>query len=752
MLSSIKRKFNKTPLQNSSTIIRELEGVADDVLLSILTSSYLSEGVFGFEFLANKEYVDTLLITPSFYREDVGKETFRDFSYLKNSMDKLHCYHIVLAKPPFLPLYTKEPFSLLQNLSLLQSGNSEIFMQFLFTKRSDHWQAGLINQYEAYLQGNDYPAVSKMGRRMQRKVLNTLDKISGFNTDRKKVEEIEQKILDSGFRFEIRLAVYSANVDKFEEELEEILKEKDFFNELALLKNKNKKEFLKLVLERKYSEMSAEQMISEAELISLVGGEVMANDNKPSTILEAQERIKNEVLNSSISSRIKLLPIGEKLEREVDSVIVQELPAALKKAKIIKEQSINVRDVELGATVQRITFDIPKDIVFTDIKNKQADIQAVLGVDLNIIQGNHPNTVTFLIPCKQREIIYLRELLENPEFLKFAENNPLPFVCGIDMFNNPVFKCLTKAPHVLTAGATNSGKSVFMNALLITFILFKSPQELRIVLIDPKKVEFSQYKGIAHIEDIVTDMEEAVDTLKDLTDEMEDRYDKLSKAGVKNIAAYNNKSKKKMPYIICAIDEYNDLKLQQPTVEESIERLLQKARASGIHLLIATQRPDKEVMTGVIKSNLPSRISFKLDNTNEYKTVFGTGIPYKNLLGFGDGVVKYVGQIEEFIRFQAPVIHLNEDIEGKTYEDIRDFFKGEVVEGLEITSEPKEEPIEKLKRIILETGETRVKELREEMGIRINDVSDLLKQLADEGFLVKDNRGYKIVNDSEEEK
>lgn len=753
MLNQIKKKRNKTPVQNSSTLIREVEGVADDVLLSLLTSSYLDEGVFGFELVANENYTETLLVTPAFYREDVGVEVHRDFSYYKDSLDDLHCYRIMLAKPSFLPLYTKEPFSLFQNLSLLQSGNTEIFVQFLFTKRSDHWQAGLINQYESYRQGNDYPSKSKMGRSFQKKLLNVLDKISGFESKRNKSDDIEQKILDHGFRFEIRLAIHTKNITPIEAEIDELLKEKDFLNELCLFKTKHKKEFIHSVIERRFTEVSLEQMISEAELISLVGGAVPVNDNRPKTILEAQEQIKQDVMHSPIQSRYRLLPMGEKKEREVDHDIVVELPAALKKAKTIKDQEVKVHDVELGATVQRITIEIPKGVVFTDIKNKQADIQAVLGPELSIIQGNIPNTVTFLIPCAQREIIYLRELLENPDFIVFAKDNPLPFVCGIDMFNHPVFKCLTKAPHLLVAGATNSGKSVFINALLITLILLKNPQDLRILLIDPKKVEFIQYQGLAHVEDVIIDMEEAVGTLEALVEEMEQRYDRFAAVGVKRIDAYNNKSKKKMPYIICAIDEYNDLKMQFPRVEEYIERLGQKARASGIHLIVATQRPDKDVMSGVIKSNLPSRIAFKLDNTNEYKTVFGTGIPYRNLLGFGDGVVKYVGQVEEFIRFQAPVIHLNDTIEEETYENIKDFYDGEPVEGIDLHVESKEEeePIEKLKRIILETGETRVKELQQEMGIRINDVSAMLKQLVEEDFLEKDSRGYTIKSPPKEQ-
>src|SRR5690606_2267807 len=163
-------------------------------------------------------------------------------------------------------------------------------------------------------------------------------------------------------------------------------------------------------------------------------------------------------------------------------------------------------------------------------------------------------------------------------------------------------------------------------------------------------------------------------------------------------------------------------------------------RASGIHMIICTQTPNKDVIGNTIKTNLPSRISLKLDNNNEYRTVFGTGIPYKNLLGFGDGVVKYVGQVEEFIRFQAPVITLDEVEEEKTYDLIREAFEGSKVKVHESVEQRQIEPIDALRDIIIEKGETRVKELQQLMGISINKVNEMMKELLEEGFLIKIGR------------
>lgn len=738
--------------RNTSNVIRKVEHLNMDFCELLLASNLLGEGVYSIETLSGSESTENFLITPSFFREDIGEECYKDFRYLKNSANDLNCYSIVLSKPSFLPIYTDNITSLLQNLTLLPSGDTEMFVQLLFSKRTDHWKNGMIDQYAAYLDGNDFPSNNRVGRSIQRSFLKILDKASGINPKREEIHEISQKILDEGYRFELRVVIHTENSIVFESELKDILSEYDFFNEMLLIKEKNKKQFLEDYIDRKFTNTSIHQMLSEKELISLITDEKITTEtNHPNTIVELQENIKSDVLNTGNPlSNVDLLPIGIKKERKIDNELVSDLPSALKKARAIKESKIDILDVELGATVQRITFKIPKNHVYSDIKNRYEDISSALGTDISIIQGNKPDTVTLLIPCSDREVIYLRELLTNEEFLKFAEENPLPFVCGVGMHNELVMKCLTKAPHLLVVGSTNSGKSVFLNALLITLMLLKSPSELRFFLIDPKKVELGQYEGMTHVENVIKDMNKAIGVLDGLIVEMEKRYDQLAKIGVKNIAAYNRQSKSKMPYIICAIDEYNDLKMQHPKVEERIERLGQKARASGIHLIIATQTPNKDVISNTIKTNLPSRISFKLDNHNEYKTVFGTGIPYRNLLGFGDGVVKYVAQTEEFIRFQAPVITLDEKEEEKTFEDIKKVYKGENIKRVELAEIAEEDDLTKLKRIIAETGESRFAELRKELGKGSNRVKELMDQLVSEKWLEEPEskaKGYRLIAD-----
>ncbi|STO12836.1 DNA translocase FtsK [[Flavobacterium] thermophilum] len=690
----------------------QIDKIDEELLMKIFNSKLT--GVWGVEYNGR----DLCLITPPYIRiqEAANNCTFENLPSTS--------YSIRLAFPTFLPLLHDQTIQLFSKLQ-----GKPIFIQFLFKKANQNQMFNILDQYEDYLNGLDSPSYNKWIRKGQKKVISFLERFTEIE-QRERILEAEEKILSCCYFFNIRLFV-----DEDISTIQTIFNKLSYYNEFVIEKEPN----LHQLTTNRIFDNTYRQILSEHEIKALLCDEISK------TIEQKQETETIEII-STHQSAIQLLPIGQKMERQLDEELIYEIPKALQKAKVIKDHKIEIIDTELGATVQRVTFKIPKGLVYSDIKRRYEDIKAAMATDLSIIQGNEPNTITFLIPCKQRDIIYLKTILENHDFIKFAEENPLPFTCGIDMYNQPVFKCLTKAPHLLIAGATNSGKSIFVNALLITLILLRSPKELKMYLIDPKKVEFTQYEGVTHVEKVVTDMTEAVNTLNFLVNEMETRYELMSKAKVKNIAGYNKQHKNKLPYIVCAIDEYNDLKMQHPEVEELIERLGQKARASGIHLIICTQRPDKEVMSGVIKTNLPSRISFRLDNSNEYKTVFGTGIPYQ-LLGFGDGVVKYIGQTEEFIRFQAPVITLDENEEVEFFENLKRYLKGEFVPHETVIEEP---PICRLKRIIADTKETRVKELQQQMGIRTAEVAELMKQLVEEGWLEKESRGYKIIANEEE--
>lgn len=753
MFKSIKKR-TITPIENSSSFLLQVDGFNQQVVDTMLTFPYLGEGIFGCEWACSSDDTEHFLYVPSIFRERLGEESNRDLSVWKNDQSLLHCYTVELGKPTFLPLHTKDELTVMSDLSLLPMGSDHIYIQLLFSKRSDKWQETLINQYESYLRGNDYPSPKTLGRKFQDKLLQVLDRVSGFESKREYLLEVEEKVLDTGFRFEWRMMYYGEKPEVFEQEVEEVIKQMNYFNELDLIKRKNKQEFLNHLVTRRFTEISQHQMLSEAELRTLLSCKPITKHEPALIPIKREVTAPTPRVFENGATVLDLLPQPPVKEtRTVDMEIVPRIPQALKTAKVVKDQKINIKDVELGPTVQSITFEIPQGIVYSDVTKKIKDIEAVLAkTNISVTPGKEPNTINFLIPADKRDVIYLIELLKSPEFIQFAESHALPFVCGVDIYNNLVMKCLTEAPHLLLAGTTNSGKSMFLNAILITFILMKKPDELRLILIDPKQVELTAYEGFAHVDTVITDMKEAYETLEGIAEEMETRYSEFAKIGVKKIKDFNKKSKTKMPYIIAAIDEYADLQIQFPDVEEVIKRLGAKARAAGIHLIVATQRPDSTVVSPLLKTNMPSRISFQLNSSNEYRTVFGTGIPYK-LLGNGDGVISYVGQTEEFIRFLGPVITLDAQEEEETFESIKKYYAGEEIKNLKISlpQVQEEEPIEKLKRLILSTGETRVTHLQKLVGIRTSVVTELMQQLVDEGVLMREGKGYKIMEQPIEE-
>lgn len=274
-----------------------------------------------------------------------------------------------------------------------------------------------------------------------------------------------------------------------------------------------------------------------------------------------------------------------------------------------------------------------------------------------------------------------------------------------------------------------------------------SPTDLILYLVDPKQVELQQYKGIPHVKKVIDEVEYAPALFKSLVNEMESRYKQFSSSSVKNIEGYNKKREKKMPYIVTVVDEYADLIMQDDSIEHDIERLGQKARAAGIHLVIATQRPSADILSKRLQANIPNAISFNLGNNTNYRTVFGTGIPYNNLLGRGDGVARFEAWSKEFQRFQGCIISPDESEEEQVYEMVREMYQDNAVaDGIEVVKE--KEPIDKLKEIIANTGETRVGELQKQMEIRMNTVQELMTQLVEEGWLIKHkarSKGYELI-------
>ncbi|MED4227937.1 FtsK/SpoIIIE domain-containing protein [Neobacillus cucumis] len=333
-----------------------------------------------------------------------------------------------------------------------------------------------------------------------------------------------------------------------------------------------------------------------------------------------------------------------------------------------------------------------------------------------------------------------------------------PFSIGTDEIGTPIYIDIAKVYHLLIAGSTGSGKSVFLVQLLLSLLLIKKPSELQLYLIDPKRVELKKFKEFTHVKELVFEPDEALILLNSLVLEMERRYELLDDHDVDELGEYNKKNPKNyLPYLICVIDEFADLIMMNEEVKHSIVRLGQKARACGIHLICVTQRPEAKIVDGLIKANLPTKISFRCASINDYKTVFGTSQPYY-LLGNGDGSIKLEGSSKEFIRFQGPVIHEDKSIAQNCLRKIATLIDNDGIQGIELinnveASEKEVELIDKLKTIIAITGEIRISQLQKEMKTRINTVQDLMTVLVEEGWLIKHkakSKGYELIASEEE--
>lgn len=252
------------------------------------------------------------------------------------------------------------------------------------------------------------------------------------------------------------------------------------------------------------------------------------------------------------------------------------------------------------------------------------------------------------VPNKKQSPVFLREVLDSKEFTNTSKN--LAFALGKDITGKCIVGDLSKMPHMLIAGATGSGKSVCINSLIISLLYKYSPEQVKLLMVDPKVVELSVYNGIPHLLiPVVTDPKKAAGALNWAVNEMNKRYNLFSQMKVKNIESYNKLYEKgeiqeKLPYIVVIVDELADLMMACPNdVEDYICRLAQMARAAGMHLIIATQRPSVDVITGVIKANIPSRVSFAVSSGTDSRTILDQ-VGAEKLLGRGDMLYYPIGE------------------------------------------------------------------------------------------------------------
>lgn len=414
-----------------------------------------------------------------------------------------------------------------------------------------------------------------------------------------------------------------------------------------------------------------------------------------------------------------------------------------------------------GPVVTTFEFRPAADVKVSKILSLQDDLAMALKAQTIRIQAPIPgkDVVGIEVPNEKIDTIYLREILESEVFKN--SSSPLTIVLGKDIVGDPFITDLKKLPHLLIAGTTGSGKSVGINSMLLSLLYRNSPKTLRLMMIDPKMLEFSIYNDIPHLlTPVITDPKKAVNALSNMVAEMERRYRLMAEAKTKNIENYNEKIKEQggeiLPFIVVIIDELADLMMTAgKDVEFYIGRLAQMARASGIHLIVATQRPSVDVVTGVVKANLPSRISYKVGQKIDSKVILDS-MGAESLLGRGDCLFTPPG-MSGLVRLHAPFASENE-IENiveflkaqQVVEYDESFLKDDSQDGSYKRSEfddgDLDELYEEAKAVILEDRKTSISYLQRRLKIGYNRAANIIEQLSQTGILSEpDAKGQREI-------
>ncbi len=405
-----------------------------------------------------------------------------------------------------------------------------------------------------------------------------------------------------------------------------------------------------------------------------------------------------------------------------------------------------------GPVVSTFEFKPAANVKVSKILGLQDDLAMALSAETIRIQAPIPgkNVVGIEIPNDTVDTIYLREILDDKLFKD--SSSPLTMALGKDIVGKPFVTDLKKLPHLLIAGTTGSGKSVGINAMILSLLYKNSPDQLRLLMIDPKMLEFSTYNDIPHLlTPVITKPKQAIAALNNMVNEMERRYELMADARTKNIENYNEKIKKEggdaFPYIVVIIDELADLMMTSgKDVEYSIARLAQKSRACGIHLIVATQRPSVDVVTGLIKANLPSRISYRVGQKIDSKIILDQ-MGAESLLGRGDMLFTPPGATG-LVRLHAPWAteeEIEEIVEFIKAQRTPNYDKSFLVEESESNNaanesyEELDELYEEAKNVVLTDRKTSISYLQRKLQIGYNRSARVIEQLEQEGILSAPN-------------
>ena len=435
-----------------------------------------------------------------------------------------------------------------------------------------------------------------------------------------------------------------------------------------------------------------------------------------------------------------------------EAVIDRKIEDLLEKLMQFKIEGDVVRTYS-GPIVTTFEFKPAPNVKVSKILNLQDDLAMALKAQTIRIQAPIPgkDVVGIEVPNEESDTIYLREILESELFEKAS--SPLTMILGKDIVGKPFVTDLKKLPHLLIAGTTGSGKSVGINSMILSLLYKNSPDNLKLIMIDPKMLEFSIYNDIPHLlTPVITRPTEAINALANMVKEMERRYAMMADTRTKNIENYNEKAKSNgydpFPYIVIIIDELADLMMTSgKEVELSIARLAQMARASGIHLVVATQRPSVDVVTGLIKANLPSRISYKVGQRVDSKIILDS-LGAESLLGRGDllftppgmsGLVRIhapwsdeqeIEKVVEFLKDQREVDYDTSFLKDKN-SDFSDMPTGEVGDLDDL--------YEQAKLIVVQDQKSSISYLQRRLKIGYNRAASIVEQLEQTGVLSEAN-------------
>jgi S-DNA-T family DNA segregation ATPase FtsK/SpoIIIE len=414
--------------------------------------------------------------------------------------------------------------------------------------------------------------------------------------------------------------------------------------------------------------------------------------------------------------------------------------------------SAEVVDIEVGPVVVQYQLELAAGTKVHKVQALSDDLAMALKTPSVRIVAPIPgkSAVGIEVPNKKRALVRLSELFEEPEVN--LDKYEIPLLLGKDTSGSPVVSDMAEMPHLLIAGATGSGKTICLNTIIMSMLMTQHPKDLKLLLVDPKMVEMACFKDIPHlISPVVTDMKKAPDVLNWAATKMDERYDVLAEAGVRSIVDYNSvgaeelesrserELPERLPYIIIMIDELADLmSVSAKEVESSITRLAQKSRAVGIHIVLATQRPSVDVITGLIKSNLPSRVSFRVTSKIDSRTILDRNGAEK-LLGQGDllmippgstDMIRAQGTYVSDDEVQTVVDFIKAQAEPEYYEDLMDWEEPLAAGGM------KDDPLfNDAARVIIESQRGSASLLQRRLGIGYTRASRLVDMMEDEGIV-----------------